>query len=122
MFSKTALAAFAAVSLFAGASSASAATPQTTAPGTNTVSVTISYGDLDLNTNAGARAMFARISHAARRICEAQPPAQALDMMAAYESCMTSVTSRALTKLGNTKVWAVAGRQAPTTVAYNSGR
>jgi UrcA family protein len=118
MFSKTTLAAAAAISLFAGVSTASAAT----VPSSDTVSVTISYDDLDLNTNAGARAMFARITHAARQICGDQPDPQQLDRMAAYGVCMSSTTSRALSKLGSARVSAVASREAFTTLASNSGR
>jgi UrcA family protein len=117
MFTKTTFAAVAALSLLAGASTASAATPSA-----DTVSVTISYGDLDLNTNAGAHAMFARITHAAGEICGSQPDAQQLEKVLAYKGCMTTVTDRALTKLGSARVSAVASRQSPTTIAYNSGR
>jgi UrcA family protein len=117
MFTKTTLAAVAAISLFAGLSTASAATPSG-----DTVSVTISYDDLDLNTNAGARAMFARITHAAGQICGTQPGSQLIDKVQAYKGCMSSITDRAVTKLGNARVSAVAGRQASTTMAYNSGR
>ena len=117
MFSKTTLAAVAAISLFAGVSTASAATPSS-----ETVSVTISYGDLDLNTSAGARTMLARITHAAGQICGTQPDAQQLDRALAYKGCMSTVTDRAVAKLGSAKVSAVAGHQSPTAMAYNSGR
>src|SRR5258708_4698014 len=117
MFSKTTLAAVAAISLFAGVSTASAATPSG-----DTVSVTISYGDLDLSTNAGARIVLARITHAAGEICGSQPDTRLLDQTRAYSGCMTSVTNRAVAKLGNAKVSAFAGRSSPTTMAYNSGR
>jgi UrcA family protein len=116
MFTKTTLAAIAAISLFAGVSTASAATPA------ETVSVTISYSDLDLNTNAGAHAMFARITHAAGEICGAQPDSQLLDAVKSYKSCMSTVTERALARLGSARVSAVAGRQSPATMAYNSAR
>ena len=116
MFSKTIFAAAAAISLFAGVSTASAATPSG-----DTVSVTISYDDLDLSTGAGARAMFARITHAAGQICGTQPDAKLLDKVLAYQGCMSTVTDRAVAKLGNAKVSAIAGRQSPTTMAYNSG-
>jgi UrcA family protein len=117
MFSKTILAATAAISLFAGVSTASAATPSP-----DTVSVTISYGDLNLNTNAGARAMFARITHAASQICGTELGAQQITQAAAYDSCMNTTTSRAIAKLGSARVSALAGRHPLTTVAYNSGR
>ena len=117
MFSNTTLAAVAAISLFAGVSTASAATPSG-----DTVSVTISYGDLDLNTNTGAQAMFARITHAANEICGPQPDSQLLDRAPAYKGCMSTVTRRALTMLGSARVSAVAGRQSPATLAYNSRR
>ncbi|HLZ83135.1 MAG TPA: UrcA family protein [Caulobacteraceae bacterium] len=117
MFSKTTFAAIAAISLFAGVSTASAATPSG-----DTVSVTISYNDLDLSTNAGARAMFARITHAAGEICGTQPDPQLLDAQKAYKGCMSSVTEHAVAKLGSARVSAVASRQPLTTVASNSGR
>jgi UrcA family protein len=117
MFSKTIFAAVAALSLFAGVSAASAATPSG-----DTISVTISYNDLDLNTNAGAQAMLARITHAAGEICGTQPDAQQLDRVLAYKGCMTTVTDRAVAKLGSARVSAVAGRQSPTAMAYNSCR
>lgn len=117
MFSKTTLAAAAAISLFAGVSTASAATPPA-----DTVSVTISYGDLDLNTHAGAQAMFARITHAVGQICGTQPDPQLIDKTLAYKSCMSTITDQALTRLGNARVSAVAGRPSPATMAYNTGR
>ena len=114
MFSKTTLAALAAVSLFAGVSTASAATPST-----DTVSVTVSYKGLDLNSDAGARIMLARISHAAGEICGSQPDTRLLDQTQAYKSCMTSVTNHAVDKLGSAKVSAFAGRFSSTTMASN---
>jgi UrcA family protein len=117
MFSKTTFAAVAALSLFAGVSTASAATPST-----DTVSVTVSYEGLDLNSDAGARIMLQRIAHAAGEVCGSQPDTRLLDQTHAYKSCMTSVTNRAVDKLGSAKVSVFAGRSSPTTMAYNSGR
>jgi UrcA family protein len=117
MFSKTTFAAVAALSLFAGVSTASAATPST-----DTVSVTVSYEGLDLNSDAGARIMLQRIAHAAGEVCGSQPDTRLLDKVSVYKGCMSSVTSRALTKLGSARVSSVAGLPSPTTVAYNSGR
>jgi UrcA family protein len=117
MFTNTTLAAIAAISLFAGVSTASAATPSG-----DTVSVTIPYGDLDLSTDAGARIVLARITHAAGEICGSQPETRLLDQTQAYKGCLTSVTNRAVAQLGSAKVSAFAGRSSPTTMAYNAGR
>ncbi|MDB5482342.1 MAG: hypothetical protein JWO83_3395 [Caulobacteraceae bacterium] len=113
----TALGAIAAIGFAAGASSASAATPSA-----DDVSVKVSYEGIDLNSDAGHKIMVVRITQAARQICGSQPDKWMFGASRAYESCMTSVTDRALGQLDSARVAANGGQSRPMNVAVTSGR
>ena len=112
----TTLTAVAAIAL-AAASSATAATPSA-----ESVSVKVSYQGIDLNSDAGHRIMVARITQAARQICGVQPDKWMFDASRAYDSCMTSVTDRALSQLDSAKLAANGRHARPTTVTLASGQ
>ncbi len=112
----TAMSAVAAIAL-AAASSATAATPST-----DDVSVKVSYQGIDLNSDAGQKIMVTRITHAARQICGAQPDKWQFDASRAYDSCMTSVTDRALGQLDSAKVAANVHKGRPANLTLASGK
>ena len=112
----TTLTAIAAIAL-AAASSANAATPST-----DDVSVKVSYQGIDLNSDAGHKIMLARITQAARQICGAQPDKWLFDASRAYDSCMTSVTDRALGQLDSATVAANVHKGRPATLTLASGK
>ena len=112
----TTLSAVAAIAL-AAASSANAATPST-----DVVSVKVSYEGIDLNSDAGQKIMLARITQAARQICGAQPDKWMFDASRAYDSCMTSVTDRALGQLDSARVAANGHQARPKTLTLASGK
>ena len=112
----TTLSAIAAIAL-AAASSANAATPST-----DDVSVKVSYQGIDLNSDAGHRIMVARITQAARQICGVQPDKWLFDAARAYDSCMTSVTDRALGQLDSATVAANVHKGRPATLTLASGK
>ena len=117
MFTKTTLAALAAISLVAGASAAFAGTPSD-----DTLSVKVSYQGLDLSSDAGAKMMLTRITHAAREICGPGPDARLFNETRAYQACVTAITNRAVTQLDSPKVTQVAGGQASTKAVAFNGR
>lgn len=106
----TALAASAALGL-AGAHPASAQ---------ETVSVKVSYGDLDLGKEAGAKAMLQRIRHAARTICG--EPTGGLNAHFQYWSCFKSTTDRAVATFGNPMVTAMNSGGRPAAIQLASNR
>jgi UrcA family protein len=115
MITKSKLSAIAAVLALGGI----AAGHSVQAQDSETASVNVSYGDLNLATPAGARTMYQRIQSAARTICGAEPSAP-LDRAMIYEGCVRSTTDRAVAKFGNPNVAAISGHgSAPTTLASN---
>src|SRR5579862_8641547 len=103
-FSKTALFLGTLAALLAGASTAGFAA-EASAMNTNPVisapfspavhAIRVSYGDLDLASAAGKRALQERISAAARKVC-AVDDIRVLDQVAAGAACQSAAVSRAL--------------------------
>lgn len=52
-----------------GIATAGAAAPDSAAPAADTLSVTVRYGDLDLASAAGTRALYRRLVVAAKQVC-----------------------------------------------------
>jgi UrcA family protein len=65
----------------------------------------VRYGDLNLSSDAGARAALRRIRHAADRFCG--PSDQSLRMYVAVESCKTRMVDKAVTVLAEPRVTAM---------------
>jgi UrcA family protein len=101
------LATLAALGLFATAYAASARPMIETA---DMVSTPVSYADLNLSTEAGAKVMLRRITNAARDICGSEPPRKEFDTYHLYGACLKTVTDRAVAKLNS-----------PLVTALNSG-
>jgi UrcA family protein len=97
------LAAMAALSAIAAGHPA-AAGPQIGSP--NTVSTHVSYRDLNLNSEIGARTMFQRIRHAARSLCEVNLD-DAWDGRVQYFACVRDSTNDAVGRLNSPLVSAM---------------
>jgi len=63
-----------------------------------TVSVTVSYADLDVADPAGAEALTQRIDSAVKRVCE-RPNIRNLKAMAAWEECKANALAGAMEQL-----------------------
>ena len=83
------------------------------------LSVTVRYRDLNLASEAGAKAMFARIESAARRVCGEAPDLRDLGRVAVYDHCRSDTVARTVRTLGEPLVAAVAGMPSGA-VALNS--
>lgn len=69
---------------------------QTPAPQyTETVSVRVPFGDLDLSGEAGASVMLQRIHNAAETICGTES-GHLLDRLMVYQPCVNGITNRAV--------------------------
>ena len=93
---------------FAVAGSAAAQTDDSGAP----PSVKVSYGDLNLASSAGAKAMLVRIRSAASRACGDAPDLRDLGRVAIYNRCRTDAIHRAVKELGAPLVTEAAGEPA----------
>lgn len=68
--------------------------------------VVVSYADLNLDTDAGALALYRRISNAARRVC-ADHGSRDVQQMRAVRACREQAITRAISDVGNEKLAAV---------------
>ncbi len=73
-----------------------------------TRSTRVSYADLDLQGEAGARTMFQRIRHAARSVCETNLDGE-WNGRVVYFACVRNATDQAVAKLNNPLVTAMNG-------------
>lgn len=80
------------------------------------MSLTVSYGDLDLTHDAGAQALYHRIRHAAERVCGGYPDSQVLALRSPYETCRKEAVERAVKSLHAPMVTAAAGVKTPAIV------
>ncbi len=97
---------------------AAMAEPDTVRP----VSASVSYADLDLSTESGARAMLERVKVAARDMCGVKPIHSPLTPRAPgqFHDCVADAVDSAVTSLGSSLVLAlhkVDTDSAPTTLA-----
>jgi UrcA family protein len=89
-----ALSAFAAVLLSGAAHAAEVET--------ETVSVSVPYGDLDLTTDAGQAALDGRIAAAVKEVCAKPVVIRDLKAMTAWTECRKSAASSAAEQIGAT--------------------
>jgi len=68
---------------------------------------TVSYVDLDLGHEAGAKALLARLSSAAKRVCAPAPVSHESD--APYRRCVDGAVDRAVTEVNRPTVNALHG-------------
>jgi UrcA family protein len=69
--------------------------------------VVVRYADLNLNSEAGVRVLYARLSDAAARACGDEPIGLDLKARAQYEECFDRTLEKAVGKVGNPDVQAL---------------
>jgi UrcA family protein len=99
------IAAVAAIGCAAGSHAAPASRQ---AYGSEAVSVRVRLADLDLANPAGAEAGLRRIHNAAREICGPDSDFEFSEVRRIHEACMLDVVDRAVARLGNPTVSAMA--------------
>ena len=70
-------------------------------------SVVVRYSDLDLDSAAGNKALFARLSAAAERACGNAPSARDLQRQAQFRACYERALNRAVDKVGSRELQAL---------------
>lgn len=94
------LVAASATAVFAGICLFGATAPAAASPATDTASVTIGYGDLDLDHRAGLKALDTRIVRTAKSIC--YNGGRDYAMRQAYAACVATAVSSARNQLAPT--------------------
>lgn len=69
--------------------------------------VVVSYSDLDLNSAAGNKVLYARLALAAAKACGSASASRDLERKAQYRSCVQSTLNRAVDKVGSHEVQAL---------------
>ena len=70
-------------------------------------SVVVKYSDLDLNSAAGNKVLFARLSAAAASACGNAPNARDLQRQAQFRACYDSALNKAIDKIGSRELQAL---------------
>jgi UrcA family protein len=73
--------------------------------------VVVDYADLDLNSVAGNKALYARLSHAAERACGPEPQRQDLRARSDYRQCQEDALANAVDRIGSPELQALHARQ-----------
>ena len=68
--------------------------------------VTVSYGDLDLSTAAGAKALYERLASAARMVCPGEFSPD-LKQVAGYYTCRREAIARAVSRINSSQLAAL---------------
>src|SRR5262245_7347028 len=89
------------------------------APAPTTTSVTVAYGDLDLNREAGAKALIQRLRVAATTACGGEPDRRDLKAHGNFEACHKDALTTALNSVNAPLVASLSGT-APKTVVVAS--
>jgi UrcA family protein len=105
--------------VLAGAASFASAQPSTDS--NDVPSMIVSYRDLNINEPAGAKALLGRIGHAARTVCEPFRYDDAPFGSQGYAGCVRRSIERAVAKLGNPTVDALANPQSARTTRVALG-
>jgi UrcA family protein len=72
--------------------------------------IVVSYSDLDLSREAGARVMLGRLESAASSVCGGWPDLHNLANVAIYRDCTRKAMDGALAQLGSVRVNALYGQ------------
>lgn len=80
------------------------------------ITESISYADIDLNTEHGARTMLQRIEHAARDVCGDTNGRITLSERTIVRRCVTETKANAVTQLNNPTVTAMHQGAAPAMI------
>jgi UrcA family protein len=69
--------------------------------------VVVHFADLDLNSTAGNKVLYARLSTAAKRACGNEPGVRDLRFMAHYRACYDQALNGAVDKIGSRQLQAL---------------
>lgn len=78
--------------------------------------VVVRYSDLDLNSAAGNKVLYARLSGAAERACGHEPSARDLKRKAQYRACFDDALNGAVDKIGSRQLQALHSSKATRNV------
>lgn len=70
-------------------------------------SVVVKYSDLDLDSSAGNKVLFARLSAAAASACGNAPNARDLQRQAQFRACYEDALNKAVDKIGSRELQAL---------------
>jgi UrcA family protein len=88
-----------------------AAADEATRHGMVRTQVVVDYADLDPNSVAGNKALYARLSHAAERACGPEPQRQDLRARSNYRQCQEDALEKAVDRIGSPQLQALHARQ-----------
>ena len=69
--------------------------------------VVVHYGDLNIDSEAGIKVLYARLGNAAERACGNAPATRELHRKAQYRACVASTLDRAVDKVGTRNLHAL---------------
>jgi UrcA family protein len=72
--------------------------------------IAVSYADLDLSREAGARVMLSRLEGASSSVCGGWPDIRRVDKVMAYRACTHKAMDGAVVQLGSPRVSALYGQ------------
>lgn len=79
--------------------------------GTQVASVSVSYGDLNLSSAAGAEALYMRLAAAAEQVCGSEPRPESLRVarfeQANFKSCYDKALADAIGKVDSPRLYAL---------------
>ena len=76
--------------------------------GTRVTSVTVAYGDLNLSSPAGTKALYARLESAAGQVCGGEPNLlQELQKQTSFRSCYDQALDNAVRKIDDDRLQAL---------------
>jgi UrcA family protein len=82
-----------------------------TAPGVVRTQVVVDYADLDLDSVAGNKTLYARLSQAAERACGPEPQGYNLRAQSKYRHCHEAALTKAVDRIGSPELQALHSRQ-----------
>ena len=82
------------------------------------ISVTVSYGDLDLSHAAGAQALLHRLEYAADKACGGAPDIRVLAQRAIYDKCRTTAVEKAVDQVKSPILTALAQKGPVIRIAH----
>jgi UrcA family protein len=73
--------------------------------------VVVNYADLNLDNMAGNKALYARLSRAAERVCGPEPQLQDLRAHSRYRQCHDDALEKAVDRIGTPELQALHAKQ-----------
>ena len=80
-------------------------------PGMVRTQVVVDYADLDLDSVAGNKALYARLSQAAARACGPEPESKDLRGRSDFRQCQEKALAKAVDRIGSPELQALHARQ-----------